>query len=249
MSSFDQNYSEYYNLFYEDKDYKAEAAYVGGLLTKFGRGRRVLEFGSGTGKHGLLLAEKGFDIYGIELSESMVAKAKASGYPCEVGDITSRRVSGPFDAVISLFHVLSYLTANDQIVAAFRNAALHVVPGGIFLFDVWYTPAVLSQRPETRMKRLENETCKVTRFAEPTVRSEVNVVDVRYTVMVESKRDGRMAEFQEKHAMRHFSIPEIDLICSLSGFRRILCEEFLTGNPVGEATWGACFLLEKTQDP
>jgi SAM-dependent methyltransferase len=245
MSAFEKNYSAYYDLFYADKDYVSEVLYVADLLKKFSKGPRILEFGSGTGKHGSLLAAKGFHMYGIELSESMVAKAQEIGFPCEVGNIVTHRVNKTYDAVISLFHVISYLTTNQEVISAFKNAAKHLAMGGIFLFDVWYTPAVLSQRPESRTKCLENADYKVTRFAVPAMQTQQNVVDVNYTVQVQDKITGVVSEFQEKHSMRHFSIPEIDLICSLTGFERIQCEEFLTKRTPGDDTWGVCFVLKK----
>lgn len=247
MSAFDKNYSAYYDLFYADKDYVSEATYVADVLKEFAKGPRVLEFGSGTGKHGSILASHGFSIYGIELSESMVARAHEVGFPCEVGNITSHRVGSTFDAIISLFHVISYLTTNQEVVSAFQNASNHLGVGGIFLFDVWYTPAVLAQRPEARTKCLENADYKVTRFAVPTIQTQENIVDVNYNVIVLEKVSGVTSEFQEKHSMRHFSIPEIDLICKLTGFERIQCEEFLTKRSPGEATWGVCFVVKKVR--
>jgi hypothetical protein len=44
--------------------------------------------------------------------------------------------------------------------------------------------------------------------------------------------------------MRHFSLPEIDLLASAHGFERIATEEFMTGNPAGEETWGVCVVLQ-----
>ena len=37
--------------------------------------------------------------------------------------------------------------------------------------------------------------------------------------------------------MRHFSLPEIDILASIHGFQRVLAQEFLTGQ-ASENTWG-----------
>src|SRR5262245_52735638 len=64
-----QQYSEFYDLLYRDKDYAAESAYIIRQLQACTPAvRSVLEFGSGTGGHGYLLAQAGFDIFGIERS-------------------------------------------------------------------------------------------------------------------------------------------------------------------------------------
>ena len=55
------SYSRYYNLLYRDKDYLAEVEYILDLIRRFSvSGTQLLEFGSGTGKHGRLLAERGY---------------------------------------------------------------------------------------------------------------------------------------------------------------------------------------------
>ena len=53
------NYSKYYNLLYKDKDYQGEVDFVAGLVAKHsqGKAKTVLDIGSGTGNHDLLLAQ------------------------------------------------------------------------------------------------------------------------------------------------------------------------------------------------
>ena len=89
MSSNFKLYSKYYDLLYNDKDYHSEIEYISKLLTAYSsRVQNILEFGSGTGKHGLLLKNKGYRVYGLERSEEMVATAQKDGLSCEVADIS-----------------------------------------------------------------------------------------------------------------------------------------------------------------
>jgi cyclopropane fatty-acyl-phospholipid synthase-like methyltransferase len=242
------SYSHYYDLLYNDKNYVAEVNYIDALLKEHGlSGNKLLEFGSGTGKHGRLLAERGYDITGIELSESMVQKAKQSeGFKSQQGDIRKVNLGRNFDAVIALFHVVSYQTLIEDVVSVFQRATEHLESGGIFVFDVWYSPAVYNLKPETRVKHIANDMVEVTRIAEPTIFTNENRVDVNYTVFVKSKVENNFQSFSETHPMRHFSITEIDLVASQIGFERIIAEEFLTGNEPGEETWGVCFVLKKS---
>ena len=102
-------YSQYYDLLYRDKQYGAEIDYVHDLLGRHQvSGQDILEFGSGTGKHGRLLADCGYSVTGIERSAEMVAQASAiDGFSCQQGDIRSVKLGCTFDAVLSLFHVIS----------------------------------------------------------------------------------------------------------------------------------------------
>ncbi len=240
-------YSRYYDLLYKDKDYAGEAAYIQSLLTRFGLQKgNLLEFGSGTGKHGCLLASQGHVVHGIELSADMVARAEtAPGFTCQEGDITRVAMERHYDAVLSLFHVISYLTRNDQLQAVFSNAAAHLNKGGLFIFDFWYSPAVYAQKPSMRVKRIADELVEITRIAEPNINSNDNRVDVKYTIFERNKASGHFQTMQEQHPMRHLSLPEIDLLSAAAGFKRLVAEEFLTGHSPSEATWGVCVVLQK----
>jgi len=240
-------YSRYYDLLYRDKDYAAEVEYIDGLLQRHGvTGAELLEFGSGTGKHGRLLAQRGYRVTGIERSADMVAQAEqVDGFQCQVGDISTVQLGRTFDAVLSLFHVISYQVSNEAVQAVFSRAAEHLTPGGLFIFDVWYSPAVYAQRPSVRVKRLEGEGLRVTRIAEPETYPNENRVDVNYQIFAEEQASGEVEMLSESHPMRHFSLPELDLFAQMSGFERVGAEEFLTGNTPSEETWGICLIFKK----
>lgn len=240
-------YGRYYDLLYRDKDYIGEAAYIQGLLNRHGIAQGdLLEFGSGTGKHGCLLAAQGYTVHGIERSQEMVARAEtAPGFSCQRGDIAHTVMGRAFDAVVSLFHVISYQTTNEQVCAVFANAAAHLAAGGLFVFDFWYTPAVHAQRPAVRVKRMVDDRVAITRIAEPTIYPNENRVDVDYTVFARDLETGAMTTLNETHPMRHFSLPEIDLLAESHGFVRLAAEEFLSGKVPGEDTWGVCVVLKR----
>ena len=80
---------------------------------------------------------------------------------------------------------MSYQTENADLAAAFATAAEHLAPGGIFIFDCWYGPGVLTDPPTTRVRRLHGDGIEVTRIAEPVNHYDRNRVDVHYEVIVE----------------------------------------------------------------
>jgi SAM-dependent methyltransferase len=243
------SYSHYYDLIYKDKNYAEEVAYINTLLHRLGlQTGEILELGSGTGKHGCLLGEKGYRVTGLERSASMAARAnKTANFECIVGDACDSKLNRKFDAVLALFHVVSYQTSNESLIKLFRNAHDHLALDGFFVFDVWYSSAVGRSPPEVRIKRVSNARINVTRLAEPVIRSEKNQVDVNYTIIVEDKMGKDWHSFKELHAMRHFSTPEILLLCEMVGFELLSAEEFLTGKTPSQDTWGVCYVLRKTR--
>mgnify|MGYP006290545621 CR=1 FL=1 len=162
------------------------------------------------------------------------------------GDICTVQLGRSFDAVLSLFHVISYQITNQSVSAVFARAAQHLSPGGLFIFDVWYSPAVHTQRPSVRVKRLERDGIRLTRIAEPVLYPNENRVDVYYNIFAEDLQSGRVEVLQESHPMRHFSLPELDLFAEQAGFHRLAAESFLTAEPPSDQTWGLCCILQKS---
>jgi SAM-dependent methyltransferase len=243
------SYARYYDLLYRDKDYAAEAAYVASHLKRHApQARRLLELGCGTGAHAEHLARMGYTVHGVDRSESMLSRAQArrAGLAADVasrlsfgsGDARTLRTGENYDAVISLFHVMSYQTTNADLQAAFATAAAHLRPGGLFLFDFWYGPAVLGQRPKTRVKRLEDEAIRVTRIAEPVLHDDEGVVDVNYTVFIEEKGTGSVRQVRETHRMRYLFLPELALLRGARASRAWMSEA-----PPGAHSWAGFQIL------
>lgn len=242
-------YSQYYDLLYQDKDYVAEADYVANLIETYKAGaKKILELGAGTGKHAFLLANKGYKTIGLERSADMVAIAnneKNANVVFKVADITDFKLDETFDVATSLFHVISYLTENKHLIQTFNNVNTHLNQGGIFIFDVWHSPAVYHQVPEKRNKKLVNDKIEVSRDATPISITDQNVVEVDYAITITNLADHSTSHFFEKHPMRHFSKPEIELLAYATGFELIHAEEFLSAAPASTQTWGVCYVLKK----
>ena len=92
---------------------------------------------------------------------------------------------------------------------------------------------------------MSNNAFDIIRIAEPQSFVEDNIVEVNYDIIVREKSSGCSNSFSEKHRMRHFSIPEVDLVAERCGFRRVLSEEFLTSLPPSQNTWSVCCCFKK----
>jgi SAM-dependent methyltransferase len=250
-------YAHYYDLLYRDKDYKAEVAYVASRIRSAdSSAHRILDLGCGTGAHAELLAEMGFEVHGVDFSDPMIARANArrDRLPADVaerlsfgvGDICTVKPEGKFDAVVSLFHVMSYLTSGAELQAALATAYDSLVPGGLFFFDFWYGPAVLMQKPEVRVKRLEDDAIRVVRVAEPVVHTARNVVDVGYTVFVERKNSGSISQLREVHPMRYLFLPELEQLVSPQ-FEWLGAMAWMTSSEPGPTDWAACVMLKRSR--
>jgi SAM-dependent methyltransferase len=100
----------------------------------------ALELGIGTGRIALPLSERGISVYGIDLSEAMVAKLRekpgAEEIEVTIGDFATARVDRTFTLAYLVFNTISNLTTQDAQVACFQNVAAHLQPGGCFVIEV-----------------------------------------------------------------------------------------------------------------
>ena len=256
MSDNFSHYSRYYDLLYADKDYASEVHYIRTLIDEFATlpVSTLLELGCGTGIHACALAAQGLGVLGVDLSAEMLAGARAravvQGFDVgrlsfDQGDVRSFRVARKFDVVTSLFHVLSYQTTEADLQAMMQTSASHLDGGGLFVFDFWYGPAVLWQRPAVRAKRLSNREVEVTRLAEPVIHDQINAVDVNYSVFVKDLASNQTHEIKETHRVRYLFLPEIDRLLDANGFDRLQAEEWLTRKSPSLDSWGVCVVARK----
>jgi SAM-dependent methyltransferase len=250
MSGVFDAYAQYYDLLYRDKDYSTESEFVTECIRRAAPdASRILELGCGTGAHAAQLAQMGYEIHGVDMSAEMLyrAEARKAQLSAEVaerlsfsqGDVRSVRTGQLFDVVISLFHVISYQATNEDLENTFETAAIHLPEGGIFLFDFWYGPAVMSQRPELRIKRMENDKIRVTRIAEPLVHENEKCVDVHYDIFIERRDSGEISHISEKHKMRYIFLAELERLLDSGGWSNHQVFEWLTSDVPDDNSWSA----------
>ena len=104
--------------------------------------RSVIDLGCGTGEHCRFLAGEGFEVVGLDRSESMLAKAQEQPLPPNLrfvlGEIqqVSEAVKTRFGAALSLGNVLVHLTGRQDLEEAFASLAQVLEPKGLFLFQI-----------------------------------------------------------------------------------------------------------------
>jgi hypothetical protein len=176
---------------------------------------------------------------------AMVEAKSLNNFSVVNSDITNFNLDRQFDCCVALFHVVSYLTSNKNIIDCFTSVNKHLKPNSIFIFDIWYSPAVYIQSPQKRTKEIETNEISIKRVAVPEINFEENVVEVNYEIYIKKNNEDQSTQLTETHRLRHFSTPEIKLFAELCDFKFIRAEEFYTAKPPGSDTWGVCYILQK----
>jgi cyclopropane fatty-acyl-phospholipid synthase-like methyltransferase len=240
-------YGKYYNLIYQNKNYKNEVNYIHKLIRKFNdNNKNILEFGSGTGGHAKFFVDKGYTVHGIEKSKSMIVNCKKiKGFTFQNGDVCKIKLKRKYDIVLSLFHVLSYQTREININNFFKNARYHLNLNGLFGFDFWYTNAVNAQKPHIRLIELKKKNFKLIRLAEPSKDRYKNTISVNYTVVLKNLKNTLVNVIKENHKMRHFSLSDLSRLCKKYKFKCLHVRELISNNKPSKNTWGVFCLLKK----
>jgi len=155
------------------------------------------------------------------------------------------RISETFDAAVSLFHVVSYQVSNQDLRDCFATAKRHLKPGGVFVFDCWYGPAVLTDPPSVRVRRWEDGATSVTRIAEPTLHANENIVDVHYTLFVRNRGSAVTKVLKELHRMRYLFRPEVEMLASAAGLEMIEARAWMSEREPDRDSWNACFVIRR----
>ena len=136
-------FSEFYDALTANVSYDTVAQVLSSLLTRYGKGRGLLlDLACGTGSVSVRLAEKGYEVIGVDLSPEMLSEAQNKAYSagqnilflCQ--DMTKLDLYGTVDAAVCTLDGLCHLPDEESLSAALRKVSLFMNPGGVFLFDV-----------------------------------------------------------------------------------------------------------------
>lgn len=223
---FGSTYAGAYDAMYYDKDYQAEADLIHGLFQKYAQGpiKSVLDLGCGTGNHVFPLVERGYELAGVDLSEGMLTRARAKAAALtqghkptfQLGDVRTVDVQRTFDGCIMMFAVLGYQLENADVLAALKTARKHLKPGGVFLFDVWYGPAVLAMRPAPKFRIIPAPNGRFLRYS----LAELDAARQRSSVyfhLWQLEGDKVVSETEETHFMRYFFPLELAYFLETAG--------------------------------
>ncbi len=142
MASYEQ-FAQIYDLALNELPYEEWLLYIETIFEKYKTSPKlILDLGCGTGSMTNLMATKGYEMIGVDLSEDMlaVARDKAKEENSDViylnQDMTKLDLYGTIDAVISCGDALNYVLDEKDLLAAFKNVNMFLNPGGLFVFDM-----------------------------------------------------------------------------------------------------------------
>lgn len=201
-----------YDMFMDNIPYEEWSVYLLQLLKEYGvQDGLVLDLGCGTGKMTRLLADAGYDMIGVDLSEEMLEIAMER--QAEEGgtilyllqDMREFELYGTVRAIVSVCDSMNYLLEYEDLVEVFRLANNYLDPKGIFIFDLNTLYKYREQLGEQTIAENREESSFIW---ENYFDEEQRINEYDLTLFIREE-DGRYAKYEEVHYQRAYEIEEI----------------------------------------
>lgn len=226
-------FAQVYDFLMQDVDYDSWAAYLGNLLLAGGctseAGATILDCACGTGQVTTRLAQMGYEMIGLDVSEDMLRialeRTQELGIriPFVCQDMREIRLHKPVDAIVCACDGVNYLTSLNDVRAFFEAAYCALKQGGLFLFDIssrYKLKTVLGNQ----FFGNDDQACSY--IWKNTYDPDYQLIEMDLTCFV---RQGTFYErFDETHVQRAHSVVELKQILQKTGFEHIVVYEAFT---------------------
>jgi SAM-dependent methyltransferase len=240
-----------YDLFMDNVPYEEWADYVQHLLTTHNiESGLVLELGCGTGSMTRCLADRGYEMIGIDNSEEMLSIARENSaedynilYLCQ--DMREFELYGTVAAVVSVCDSMNYILSEDELLKVFRLVNNYLDPGGLFIFDLDTEYAYEQVLQDNTIAENREEGSFIW---ENTYYKEESINEVNLTLFI-PEEDGLYRKYEETHYRKAYSLDRITELLNEAGMEPVAVYDMLTEKKPGKHCERAYFIArEKHQD-
>ncbi len=241
-----------YDTFMDNIPYEEWCGYYAGLLKKYGVSSGILlDLGCGTGNMTGLLADRGYDMIGIDSSEEMLQLAleKRSGsgqdilYLCQ--DMREFELYGTVAAAVSVCDCMNYILDREDLVQVFRLVNNYLDPGGIFLFDMNTEYKYRELLGDSTIAE-DREECSFIWENQYDPEEKINIYDLSLFVREQEDVSGDVyRKYHETHYQRAYSPEEVKAALEEAGMEFVASYDAFTEHAPGEDCERICFVARE----
>lgn len=240
-------FSGFYDRLTDNVEYEKRADYFCRLLSLCDiQGGILLDLGCGTGSMSVKMAEKGFDVIGVDSSVGMLGVAQQKAY--ETGrqilllnqPMQDIDLYGTVDCAICVLDGINHLNDSDEVRQTFEKVSLFMNKGGAFAFDV---------NTIYKHKNVLADNAFIYDFDDLFCawQNNYNSADNSVDIMLDffEEEDGVYYRSSENFSEQAYELSDISLWLSDAGFDIIGIYDDLTTDPVKPDSERAVFLAKK----
>lgn len=210
----------YDSLICDDIDYEGIADFVQECFKKTGKKPQLmLDLACGTGTLTDILAKRGYDMIGADLSADMLSVAREKNpdilYLCQ--DMRKFELYGTVDAVLCMTDSLNYITDYNDLCTVFRLVKNYLNPNAPFIFDM-NSHYKLSEIISDNTFTFDND--DVYYIWENEYDKDERTADFYLTFFVQDE-SGSYTRFDENHTQKAYTQDEVINALKNSGFSDI----------------------------
>ena len=246
------SFARVYDLFMDNIPYHEWCGYLTGLLREYGvEDGLVLDLGCGTGTLTQMLAEKGYDMIGVDCAEDMleiaVEKKQESGKDILylLQDMREFELFGTVRAVVSICDSVNYLLSKEDLVKTFKLVNNYLDPGGMFIFDMntLYKYEVLLADHTIAENREEGSFIWENDYDEE---SRINAYALSLFIP-EKEDDGGVwyRKYEEVHEQKAYALEEIQCALKEAGMELLACYDAFTRSLPGKESERVYFIARE----
>ncbi len=202
----------------------------------------IIDISCGTGSLLKELKKLGYNLYGSDQSRDMLVQAKLKcnnpGIKFQVMDMRNLCLKKRFDAVVSLFDSLNYLTIEDDILKCLNSVEAILSNNGLFIFDIC-TEANSLNNFINYIEKGEYNRIYYQRKSYYINKERIQINNFK----IINKKTGK--NYRETHRQRIYYPEEITAIIDNSSLKLISMYDDLTLNPPTSKTERIHFVLKK----
>lgn len=225
------SFATVYDTFMDNVPYREWSEYLIGLLEEYKiHDGLVLDLGCGTGSMTELLAEKGYDMIGVDNAEEMLEiameKRAESGHDILylLQDMREFELYGTVRAIVSICDSVNYITEEDELMEVFRLVNNYLDPKGVFIFD-FNTTYKYSQVIGDQTIAEDREDCSF--IWENTYYEEEAINEYQLNLFIKED-SGLYRKYQETHFQRGYDLEQIRELIEASGMEFVTAYDACT---------------------
>lgn len=252
-----ESFASVYDTLMDNVPYEEWGAYLHGLLEEYGITEGlVVDLGCGTGTMTEYLADRGYDMIGVDNSGDMLAiameKKIESGQEILylMQDMRELDLYGSARAIVSICDSVNYITEPEELCEVFRRTGQFLDEDGVFIFD-FNTDYKYREIIGEQTIAEDREDCSF--IWDNYYYEEEQINEYRLSLFIRDEElsrenDDIFRRYQETHYQRGYTLREMEaLICS-AGMRLVKAYDAFTRNEPAQESERIYMIVKKGEE-